>query len=74
MSAINYLNSISTALLAIVSGGGALMALAYSVKKSMAQDEDEAVRAGRNCTKVIKGVILGVTVTGLIKTIFTIIS
>lgn len=73
MSAIEYINSMSSALIAVVGAGGAFMALIQCVKMIMSEDEGDVSKAKNNIKTIIKGVVVGLSVTGLIKTIFSII-
>lgn len=71
MEAIEFVNSISTGLIAILSVGGGFMALVESIKMIMADDEGDSARAKKNIKTILKAVILGLSVTGLIKILFS---
>lgn len=70
MSAVNYLNTISASLVALMGVGGAFTCLYQSLKWIQADDEYEVARAKKNIKKTIIGVVVGITVTGLIRYIF----
>lgn len=70
MSAVDYINSLSAYLIAVIVAGGILMGGVQALKMSMADDEMEIARAKKNIKTTIKAVILGSSVTGLIYAIF----
>lgn len=70
MSAVNYLNTMSASLIALMGVGGAFTCLYQSLRWIQADDEYEVLKAKKNIKKTIIGVVVGITVTGLIKYIF----
>lgn len=73
MSAVNYLNTISSALIGMISLSGIFVGGYHAIKMIQAEDEYGMVRAKKNIKKTIIGVVLGLTVTGLINYIFRVI-
>lgn len=73
MSAVSYLNTISASLVALMGVGGAFTCLYHSLKWIQADDEFEVVKAKKNIKKIIIGVVVGISATGLINYIFRVI-
>lgn len=73
MSAVNYLNTISASLVGLMSVGGIFTCLYHSLMWIKADDEYEVAKAKKNIQKTIIGVVVGISVTGLINYIFRII-
>lgn len=67
MEAVNYINTMSASLVRLVAIGGIFSSGYFALKWITAEDEHEVARCKKNIKKVLIGVILGLTVTGLIR-------
>lgn len=70
--AINFVNSLSTSMIALVAVGGAFTCLVQSLK-IISGDESESENAKKNIKTTLKGVAIGLSITGLIKFIFSLL-
>lgn len=73
MEAVNYLNTISASLIGLMAVGGGFSCGYQALKWIQSDDEFGVAKAKKNIKKIIIGVVLGITVTGLINYIFRII-
>lgn len=73
MEAINYINQLSQYLIGIVAVGGIFTSLYFSIGIITGEDEYAVSKAKRNIKKTIIGVIIGLTVSGLITTLLNVI-
>lgn len=73
MRAVEYINQLSSSLIALIAVGGAFSALVQALKMITADDESDMIRAKKNIKKIILAVVAGLSITGLIKTMFSIL-
>jgi len=71
--AIKFINQLTSYLLLVVVAAGSFSALMQSFKWITASDEGEADRAKKNIIKIVKGTILALSITGLVKIMFSIL-
>lgn len=73
MEAINYINQISQYLIGIIAVGGIFTSLFFSIGIITSEDEYAVSKAKRNIKKTIIGVVIGLSVSGLITAILNVI-
>ena len=73
MEAVRYINTISVSLIGIIAVGGAFTCGFHAIKLIQADDEYGVARAKKNIKKTLIGIVMGITVSGLINYIFSII-
>ncbi|MFQ9249250.1 MAG: hypothetical protein ACLR3R_18535 [Clostridium paraputrificum] len=73
MEAINYLNTLSGYLVLIITGGGIFSCGVFALRMISAEDEAEIKKYKKNLKNVIKGIVIGITVTGLINYISSVV-
>lgn len=66
MEAINYVTSWSTQLMALIGVGGTFSGIYFGIKMATATDEYEFKKAKDNVKRTITGVVIGLSVSGLI--------
>lgn len=73
MEAVNYVNTMSASLVGVMAVGGSFTCGYQALKWIQADDEFGVARAKKNIKKTIIGVVVGISATGLINYIFSVI-
>ena len=69
MSAIRLINSWTTVLMLLVTVGGVFMATFWGIKMTVAADEYDFKKAKENVKRTVIGVIIALSISGLISVI-----
>lgn len=69
MSAIRLINSWTTVLMLLVTAAGVFMVTFWAIKMIIASDEYDFKRAKENVKRTVTGVVIALSVSGLIKVI-----
>lgn len=73
MGAIGYINTISSSLILIISVGGGFSCLVQAIKMITADDEYDVARTKKNIRNIIIGIVVGISISGLINYIVGIV-